>query len=70
MKLDPKVSKYAVELFPDLKGMLEGDGCIYTLLLKAMYGWVQTSALWYALIRAELESLGYKVGPMDPCIFV
>jgi hypothetical protein len=50
MKLDPKVSRYAVETIPELKGMLEGDGCIYTLLLKAMYGCVQASALWYALI--------------------
>jgi hypothetical protein len=70
MKFDPKVSKYAVEIFPKLKGMLEDDGCIYTLLLKAMYGCVQASALWYALIKAELESLGYGVGPTDPCVFV
>jgi hypothetical protein len=70
MKLDLKVSKYAVELFPELKKMLEADGCLYTLLLKAMYGCVQASALWYALIRSELESLGYKVGATDPCVFV
>jgi len=25
MKLDPKVSKYAVEIFPELKNMLEAD---------------------------------------------
>ena len=35
-----------------------------------MYGCIQASALWYALIRSELESLGYKVGAMDPCVFV
>ncbi len=28
MKLDPKVSKYAVEFFPELKCILEDDGCI------------------------------------------
>jgi hypothetical protein len=43
---------------------------IYTLLLKAMYGCVQASALWYALIKAELESLGYEVGPTNPCVVV
>lgn len=70
MRLDPKVSKYAVELFPESKKTLETDVCLYTLLLKAMYGCVQASALWYALIKAELESLGYEVGPTDPCVFV
>jgi hypothetical protein len=50
--------------------MLELDGCLYTLSFKAMYGCVQGSALWYALIRAELESLGYEVGPTDPCVLV
>jgi hypothetical protein len=70
MRLDPKVSKYAVELFPDLKKMLEADGCLYTILLKAMYGCIQASALWYTMIKAELEKLGYSVGPTDPCVFM
>jgi len=70
MKLDPKVLKYAVELFPNLKKMVEEDECLYTVLLKAMYGCVQASALWYAMIKAELEKLGYSVGPTDPCVFV
>jgi hypothetical protein len=64
------VSKYAVELFPNLKKMLEADGRLYTVLLKAMNGCVQASALWYAMIKAELEKLGYSVGPTDPCVFI
>jgi hypothetical protein len=70
MRLDPKVSKYAMELFPNLKNMIEEDGCLYTILLKAMYGCMQASALWYAMIRAELKKLGYSVGPTEPCVFV
>jgi hypothetical protein len=35
-----------------------------------MYGCVQASTLWYTMIKAELEKLGYGVGPMDPCMFV
>jgi hypothetical protein len=41
MKLDPKITKYAIELRPDLKRYVEADGCLYTLMLKAMYGCVQ-----------------------------
>jgi hypothetical protein len=49
--------------------MVEDDGCLYTKLLKAMYGCVQASALWYALIRKLLEDFGYAVSKTDPCVF-
>ncbi len=35
MRIDPKISQYVVNMFPELGDMLEGDGCLYTLLLKA-----------------------------------
>jgi hypothetical protein len=69
MRVDPKVSRYVIEMFPRLKEMLESDGCLYTLLLKAMYGCVQASALWYALIRSFIEELGYDCSPTDRCVF-
>jgi hypothetical protein len=40
VKLDPKVTKYAVSLYPEYAKMVEPDGCLYTLLLKALYGCV------------------------------
>jgi hypothetical protein len=69
MKVDPKISRYVIEMFPKLKEMLESDGCLYTLLLKAMYSCVQASALWYALIRSFLEELDYECSPTDRCVF-
>ena len=50
MKLDRKMTKYAIEMFADLAKYMEDDDCLYTLMLKAIYGCVQASALWYALI--------------------
>lgn len=44
---------------------MEANGCLYTLLLKALYGCIQASALWYALIRSVLEEFGYKVSKTD-----
>ncbi len=67
VKLDPKIMKYAVDLYPELEKMVERYGCLYIVLLKTLYGCVQANALWYALIRKVLEDLGYKV---DPCMFV
>jgi hypothetical protein len=69
VKLDQKMSKYVVEMFPELKTLMEEDGCLYTLMLKAIYGCVQASALWYALIRRTLEEGGYAVSETDRCVF-
>jgi hypothetical protein len=69
MKLDPKISQVAAEMYPKLKDYVEGDGCIYTHLLKAMYGCVQASALWYRYIRRELENMGYTACETDRCVF-
>jgi len=69
MKVDLKISRYVIEMFLKLKEMLETDGCLYMLLLKAMYGCVQASALWYALIRSFLEELEYVCSPTDRYVF-
>jgi len=37
-------------------------------MLKAIYGCIQASALWYALIRRTLEGGGYQVGETDRCV--
>jgi hypothetical protein len=69
MKLDKKITKYVTEMFPDLQKYVEEDDCLYTLMLKAIYGCVQASALWYALIRRTLEEGGYEVSQTDRCVF-
>jgi hypothetical protein len=55
MRVNQKMASYVINLFQDLKEMVHDDGCLYTLLLKAMYGCIQASALWYALIQSFLE---------------
>jgi hypothetical protein len=50
MKLDPKIMRYAKEMYPELQEFEWSDQCLYTIMLKAMYGCIQASALWYALI--------------------
>jgi hypothetical protein len=69
MKVNQRMTSYVINLFPDLKEMVHDDGCLYTLLLKVMYGCIQASALWYALIRSFLEELGYECSETDRCVF-
>jgi hypothetical protein len=69
MRLDLKVVRYAKEMYPELDEFQWKDDSLYTIMLKAMYGCVQASALWYALIRYEIEKMGYQVSETDPCVF-
>jgi hypothetical protein len=69
MKLDGKMTEYVTGIIPDLQKYVKEDDCLYTLMLKAIYGWVQASALWYALIRRTLEEGGYEVSQTDRCVF-
>jgi hypothetical protein len=70
MRLNGKVMKYAKELYPELEEYRWKDDCLYMVMLKAMYGCVQASALWYALIRFEIEKMNYLVSETDNCVFV
>ncbi len=69
MRLDNKVTSYIKEMYPHLKVYAEQDGCLYVELLKAVYGCVQASPLWYSLISSTLESMKYQVSETDRCVF-
>jgi len=69
MRLDKSLTEHIINMFPGLKEQVESDGCLYTLMLKVMYGCIQASALWYALIKKFLEDQGYQVSETDQCIF-
>ncbi len=69
MRVDKKISKHVVEEFPELKSYVKEDGCIYTVLRKAMYGCIQASSLWYRLLRKVLEGTGYEASETDSCVF-
>ena len=61
MRLDKSLMEHVNNLFPGLKNQVELDGSLYKLMLKAMYGCIQVSALWYALIKKFLEDQGYNI---------
>jgi hypothetical protein len=55
VKLDPKITKYAISLHPEFGAMVEDDGYLYTELLKALYGCVQAIVVWIdSLVSREL----------------
>jgi hypothetical protein len=69
MRLDPRLTQFTFSLFPELKKMVDADGCLYTRMLKAIYGCFHACALWYLEIKKFLEGLGYEASATDRCVF-
>jgi hypothetical protein len=69
MKLDKKLTTMALSILPSLEKYVTPEGTLYTKLLKALYGCVQSGQLWYTKIKKVLRREGYIATPTDQCIF-
>lgn len=68
VRCDKNLTRLIVEVLPGIKKYVTKDGALYCQLLKALYGCVQASKLWYNKLTRFLRSLGYEQSPTDPCI--
>jgi hypothetical protein len=41
---------------------------IYVKMLKALYGMMIASILYYKKFRGDIESIGYEINPYDVCV--
>ena len=41
---------------------------LYVEMLKALYGMLQSSLLYYKKFRKDLKEIGFKINPYNPCI--
>ena len=41
---------------------------LYVKMLKALYGMLKASILYYKKFRTDIESIGYLVNPDDACV--
>ncbi len=46
----------------------KGKKTLYTSVERALYGMLQAALLWYKKFRSDLENVGFKFNPYDPCI--
>jgi len=65
---DPGLTRLIVEVLPAIKKYVTPDGKLYCRLLKALYGCVQASKLWYNKLTTFLRTLGHEHSPTDPCL--
>ena len=69
MSLEPAIAKMVVELYPETEKYVCERGSITVRLLRALYGCVQSSKLWYDLLCSVLLSDDFVMNPYDPCVF-
>ena len=41
---------------------------LYTKLVRAIYGYIQSTLLWYDLYANTLKDIGFEINPYDKCI--
>ena len=72
MKITGPLVDMLVELNQALYGpyvvMEKGRKVLYVIVLRAIYGMLEAALLWYKKFRKELEGVGFKFNPYDPCV--
>ena len=68
IRCDRNLTKLIIEVLPGIKWYVTKEGTLYCHLLKALYGCVQASKLWYDKLTKFLRTLGYEHLPTDPCV--
>ena len=68
MELDETTSAILLQIDPSYSEFLRPNGTIVVELQKALYGLVESGKLWYDLLTATLESIGFTKNPIDKCI--
>ena len=72
MKITGVLVDLLVELAPEVYGphvvYENGRKVLYVQVIRALYGMLVAALLWYQKFRADLESIGFKFNPYDPCV--
>jgi hypothetical protein len=63
MLLDVDPAKYK-----DFVVFEKGKRVLYVQVMRAIYGMLQASLLWYKKFRKDLEEIGFVFNPYDPCV--
>ena len=69
MRLDSTMSRMMCDIDIEHAKYLDKKGCIVVRLEKALYGCVESSALWYANISRCLLEGGFERNVYDTCVF-
>ena len=72
MKITGVLVDLLIEIAPDVyNGYVvyeRGHKVIYVQVLRALYGMLKAALLWYKKFRKDLEDIGFRFNPYDPCV--
>ena len=72
MKITGVLVDLLVEMAPEVYGPYvvfeNGKKTLYVEVLRALYGMLIASLLWYRQFKKDLESIGFKFNPYDACV--
>ena len=69
MRLDQLISGMLTKLSPAYGKYVDHRGCIVVRLEKALYGCVESAALWHEHLSDTLKGLGYTRNKHEWCVF-
>lgn len=69
MRLDRTISSLLIGISPSYGRYIDNQGCIVVILNKALYGCVESAALWYEHLKGTLERYGFRQNRYDQCIY-
>ncbi len=69
MWISKSLVPYLVEAMPEAASFVDNKGRVLVRLLKALYGCIMSSRLWFEHIRDILLRGGYRQNEYDPCVF-
>ena len=72
MKITGVLVDLLVEIAPEVYGPFvvfeNGHKVLYVQVIRALYGMLVAALLWYRQFKGDLESIGFKFNPYDPCV--
>jgi hypothetical protein len=72
MKIRGPLVEMLVSLIPDLYSPFvteeQSEPVLYVELLKALYGTLQAALVFCKKLKKDLEGIGFKINPYDPCV--
>ena len=68
MWLTPEITRMLVQEFSELGEFVDHQGRLIVRIVKALYGLVQSAALWFALLYGYLVELGFVSNWVSKCV--
>ena len=72
MNIRGKLVEWVMYIDPTMYGPLfvieNGHKLLYLNILRAIYGMLEASLLWYKRFRGELEEIGFIFNEYEPCV--